>query len=85
MARNNASRKLLVQARTVYIRRPSEDASAVDQTDNSKKCRICMDNVVNTIILPCGHQAFCTECAAKITECALDRQPIHEIVTVYCS
>ncbi|XP_065838823.1 serine/threonine-protein phosphatase 6 regulatory ankyrin repeat subunit B-like isoform X2 [Oscarella lobularis] len=91
LARTNAARKLLVQARTVYVHRPSDAAAATaataasDSTDGSKRCRICMDNTVNTIILPCGHQAFCSECVVKISNCALDRQPIHEIVTVYCS
>ena len=98
LARTNAARKLLVQARTVYVHRPSDAAAATaataasDSTDGSKRfdkgaprhdvgdslsydlqralitcipyiqvfflrrCRICMDNTVNTIILPCGHQ-----------------------------
>ena len=28
-------------------------------------------------------QAFCTTCVARITSCALDRQTIREVITVY--
>ena len=46
-------RKVLVEARTVKTQpvRYSRESSG-----SERKCMICMDNPINTILLPCGHQ-----------------------------
>ena len=46
-------RKLLVEARSIKAR---PLAVSRENSGTEKKCRICMDNPINTIILPCGHQ-----------------------------
>ncbi|XP_062519809.1 poly [ADP-ribose] polymerase tankyrase-1-like isoform X2 [Corticium candelabrum] len=84
IANSNSMRKLLVQSRSIHVRKLSVD-TVPDEAEDIRRCRICMSNDINTIVLPCGHQAFCSDCACKIQVCALDRQPIHEIVTVYAS
>jgi hypothetical protein len=51
--------------------------------DYEHVCKICLEAPIETILLPCGHQAFCFDCASRITECALDRQPIQEVMRVF--
>eukprot|EP00039_Didymoeca_costata_P002001 m.56873 g.56873 ORF g.56873 m.56873 type:complete len:1086 (-) comp11066_c0_seq3:275-3532(-) len=46
-------------------------------------CKICLEAPIDTILLPCGHEAFCFSCASKISSCALDRQHIREVVRVF--
>ena len=52
VASTNQMRKILIEARSV---RP---VPIPYQRESSKEklCKICMDNAINTIILPCGHQ-----------------------------
>ncbi|XP_065183795.1 uncharacterized protein LOC135814569 isoform X3 [Sycon ciliatum] len=82
VADSNAMRKLLVQEQRAIKIQPAEDMS--DGIPDDKRCRVCMDRPVNTLILPCGHQAFCSDCAGQLEVCALDRQPINEIVKIFC-
>jgi len=49
-------RKVLVDARPVRVLPVERDHNSRSSANN--KCMICMDNVINTIILPCGHQVY---------------------------
>ena len=89
VATSNSMRKVLVDAR------PSKDAIksmlSVTNADDSEDedyarknvCRICFDEPANTIVLPCGHQAFCKNCASHLEVCAFDRRPISQVVPVF--
>ncbi|CAD8126352.1 unnamed protein product [Paramecium sonneborni] len=33
------------------------------------KCRICMENCSNTLLIPCGHLRYCFDCSADIQDC----------------
>jgi len=49
------------------------------------QCKICMDNRVEVVFLPCGHLVSCTRCATAISNCAVCRQPIKAYVKTYLS
>ncbi|CAG7825275.1 unnamed protein product [Allacma fusca] len=51
----------------------------------ARQCKICMDNEVAVVFLPCGHLVSCTACATAFTNCALCRQPIKAVVRTYMS
>ena len=46
-------------------------------------CKVCLERPIEVIILPCGHQAFCFHCVQQLTECALCRTTIKEVVKIY--
>jgi len=50
-------------------------------------CCICTLQEVNTVIAPCGHAAYCSECADRskqyCSRCPVCRQEITSIITVY--
>jgi hypothetical protein len=48
-------------------------------------CKICMDQQVGIVFLPCGHLVSCTRCATALSNCALCRQPIKAVVRTYLS
>ncbi len=50
-----------------------------------RMCKICMDNDVNIVFLPCGHLVSCQECAPNIKKCAVCRTLIRGTVKTYLS
>ena len=46
-------------------------------------CKVCLERPIEVIILPCGHQAFCFHCVQQLTECALCRTTIKEVLKIY--
>ncbi|XP_037834537.1 E3 ubiquitin-protein ligase RNF34a isoform X1 [Kryptolebias marmoratus] len=37
-------------------------------------CRICMDAVIDCVLLECGHMVTCTKCGKRMSECPICRQ-----------
>jgi len=50
-----------------------------------RTCKICMDNEIGVVFLPCGHLICCVQCAPALKDCPLCRQPIHGTVKTYMS
>lgn len=48
-------------------------------------CHICMDSLVNCILLECGHMVTCTQCGKRLAECPVCRQYIVRVVRVFRS
>lgn len=50
-------------------------------------CGVCVKNVVNTAILPCGHQYYCHHCSKKErgSQCPICRKRIDRIVQTFMS
>jgi hypothetical protein len=50
-------------------------------------CRVCVDNVINCVLLECGHYTMCIECAQAVykssRECPICRQTITRIVHTF--
>lgn len=49
----------------------------------AKLCKICMDQDLNIVFLPCGHLISCSKCAANLKECPLCRQMIKGTVRTF--
>ncbi|KAK3098075.1 hypothetical protein FSP39_015924 [Pinctada imbricata] len=48
-----------------------------------KTCKICMDEDVGVVFLPCGHLCSCVNCAPAIVHCPICRTPIKGSVRTY--
>ena len=46
-------------------------------------CKICFEAAVNTILLKCGHIAFCLECANQLERCPVCRSQIDEVIQTF--
>jgi hypothetical protein len=46
------------------------------------ECKICMENLNNTVCVPCGH-CFCENCGNNLNECPICRQHIDNIIPIY--
>ncbi|KAM6423422.1 E3 ubiquitin-protein ligase RNF34 isoform 1-T1 [Liasis olivaceus] len=54
-----------------------------DEDDNL--CRICMDAVIDCVLLECGHMVTCTKCGKRMSECPICRQYVVRAVHVFKS
>ena len=65
------------------------DFSDLEQENRRLKeariCKICMDNEVGVVFLPCGHLISCVNCAPSLKDCPVCRQSIHGTVKTYMS
>lgn len=67
------------------IDEPLDDSDPADRNE----CLVCYENPPNTVIVACGHQALCEQCARahKFQECPFCRAPIPDqktgIIKVY--
>ncbi|CAK68527.1 unnamed protein product (macronuclear) [Paramecium tetraurelia] len=41
----------------------------VQKGTHINKCRICMENTSNTLLIPCGHLRYCFDCQSEVQEC----------------
>ena len=46
-------------------------------------CKICMDNEINIVFLPCGHMAACSECSPAMRLCPVCRAKVKGAVRAY--
>ncbi|MED6286534.1 hypothetical protein CHARACLAT_007057 [Characodon lateralis] len=51
------------------------------QDDNL--CRICMDAVIDCVLLECGHLVTCTNCGKRMNQCPICRQYVVRAVHVF--
>ncbi|KAG4068933.1 hypothetical protein HA402_005081 [Bradysia odoriphaga] len=61
----------------------SGSSSSSARSTEENKCVICLDNDKTTLLVPCGHYAFCKLCANGIVECAICRARIEKRVKVF--
>lgn len=47
------------------------------------QCKICMDNVINIVFIPCGHISSCGDCAKSMKKCPICRKNIERKVKTY--
>ncbi|KAM3874295.1 E3 ubiquitin-protein ligase RNF34-like [Diretmus argenteus] len=48
-------------------------------------CHICMDAVIDCVLLECGHMVTCTKCGKRMSECPICRQYVVRAVHVFKS
>ncbi|MGH0192253.1 UNVERIFIED_CONTAM: hypothetical protein FKN15_020077 [Acipenser sinensis] len=46
-------------------------------------CKICMDNKINVVLLPCGHLVSCLQCASALNRCPICRVSLQSYVRTY--
>ena len=47
-------------------------------------CTICMDRMINSAFIPCGHQAACVGCARRLNNtCPICREPIADVIQTF--
>jgi hypothetical protein len=44
--------------------------------EGESTCSICLTNLANTVIVPCGHSQYCYSCTLKLKTCGICTKPI---------
>ncbi|KAH9505032.1 hypothetical protein Btru_061476 [Bulinus truncatus] len=87
--------KLQQEIKSVHIRVPSENVDNYsreemrelkeknNQLRQQTVCKICLDQEVAVVFLPCGHLVSCTECATAMKDCPVCRTNVKGIVRAF--
>lgn len=51
----------------------------------ARLCKICMDNEIGVVFLPCGHLTTCVNCAPSLKDCPVCRSIIKATVRTFLS
>lgn len=71
----------LIQSATENISLEEENR----QLREARQCKICMDNEVGAVLLPCGHLVACVDCAPSLKDCPVCRQQIKATIRTFLS
>lgn len=52
---------------------------------DARLCKVCLDEEVGVVYLPCGHLVTCVQCAPGVTQCPMCRTTIKGFVRTYLS
>ncbi|XP_051949639.1 E3 ubiquitin-protein ligase RNF34a isoform X2 [Xyrauchen texanus] len=61
------------------------DACRTQLSIDDNLCRICMDAVIDCVLLECGHMVTCTKCGKRMSECPICRQYVIRAIHVFKS
>lgn len=48
-------------------------------------CKICMESIMDCVLLECGHMCSCIKCGKQLAECPMCRQNVVRVVRVFKS
>ena len=69
------------------FKKPTYKAGTLNDKMQNLECSICLDNPVNTIVIPCGHLCMCWGCAETILsgsqQCPICRRHVRAVNRVY--
>uniref|UniRef100_A0A3B4EBN1 RING-type domain-containing protein n=1 Tax=Pygocentrus nattereri TaxID=42514 RepID=A0A3B4EBN1_PYGNA len=73
------------KSRENVSRAVSADEGRTPLFSDENLCRICMDAVIDCVLLECGHMVTCTKCGKRMNECPICRQYVIRAVHVFKS
>ena len=63
---------------------PSNKKTKTENIENQRlKCKICLDNEVGVIFLPCRHLISCVSCAPRLRDCGVCRKFIKRKIKAF--
>ncbi len=67
---------------TVTSQSAGSETKKVDEFD---LCKICMESLIDCVLLDCGHMVACTKCGKRLAECPICRQNVIRVIRVFKS
>lgn len=63
----------------------SQQPNEKKSIDDARVCKICYNEELGVVFLPCGHMVACVKCAPGMTTCAVCREPVTMTVRAFFS
>jgi E3 ubiquitin-protein ligase RNF34 len=57
----------------------------ISSLSESEFCKICMDRLIDCVLLECGHMVSCVKCGKQLAECPICRQNVVRCIRVFKS
>lgn len=57
----------------------------LDDIPDENLCKICMESVIDCVLLECGHMVSCVNCGKRLSECPICRQYVIRAVRIFKS
>ncbi|KAN0030840.1 hypothetical protein ACTA71_009485 [Dictyostelium dimigraforme] len=70
----------LLQKQLLKMQREKDESAS---NGNGKTCVVCVDLLINAVLVPCRHSCICSTCAKKLSLCPLCRTPINDVIEYY--
>lgn len=84
-----AARAEPVVAEPIRPEPTKEDAETLERENarlkEARTCKVCMDNEIGVVFLPCGHLICCVNCAPSLKDCPMCRTSIQGTVRTFLS
>lgn len=60
------------------------DVTATTTSNNDEDlCKICMDRLIDCVLVECGHMCSCVKCGKVLSECPICRQYVVRVIRVF--
>lgn len=56
---------------------------SLDDIEEKKLCKICMEREIDSVLLECGHMLSCVNCGKQLAECPICRQMVTRCVRTF--
>jgi len=66
-------------------RAPVSGPPQANKGSDTKLCKVCMENEIDMLLLPCRHLVVCRRCSAKVKTCPVCREHIETTIEVFQS
>jgi len=63
----------------------SQNDREIQDLQRWRKCKVCMENEVDQVFIPCGHVICCKTCITKLQICPICRKSIDDTLLAYFS
>ena len=57
----------------------------IGNVDDGDFCKICMESIIDCVLLDCGHMCSCIKCGKQLAECPICRQNVVRVIRVFKS
>lgn len=78
-------KELMDRVRRLWLDDKKNRGLATDENVASEVdlCKVCMDAIIDCILLECGHMVACTQCGRRMAECPICRHYVSRVVHVF--
>jgi len=75
-------KRSLVEKKTTSMK-VDDMKDEIEKLQNERMCKICWENEVSVVFLPCGHLSSCSTCAPAFKDCPICRRRIEQVVKTF--